>query len=89
MTEVDWSQLFACELEPGEPEQVETVKKCKCGNESCRRAKKIRCVCQCHSATHGIEQRRGMEPLDKVLGLETQELGDLVPDLELSGRFDL
>jgi hypothetical protein len=69
MTEVDWSRLFACELDLGEPE-VETVKKCKCGNVSCNRAKKIRCVCQCHAVHHGEEQRKGMPELDKLLGLD-------------------
>jgi hypothetical protein len=44
--------------------------RCTCGNNSCRNAKKIKCTCACHSANHGAENRVGMEPLDKTLGLD-------------------
>jgi len=68
MPEVSWEKLFAYDLASPKVESAAT--KCKCGNVSCKRAKKIRCVCQCHAEFHGIENRRGMEPLDKALGLE-------------------
>jgi hypothetical protein len=88
-TEKNWTEMFAYELNV--PKVVTSAaKKCRCGNESCKRAKKIRCVCSCHALHHGEEQRRGMEPLDKVLGLKAEQatIGDLALDLELSGRFD-
>jgi len=70
MKEVPWTKLFAYDG-PAEVE-VQKAKKCRCGNESCKRAKHIRCVCGCHAENHGMEQRRGMEPLDRILGLETE-----------------
>jgi hypothetical protein len=80
MLEVAWTELFAHDL--GGPQEVETVKKCKCGNGNCKRAKHIKCVCGCHAENHGIEQRRGMEPLDKALGFER-------PKVELIPWFDV
>jgi len=90
MPEVSWEKVFAYDL--AKPKEEPNGKKCKCGNVSCKRAKRIRCVCACHAEHHGEEQRRGMEPLDKILGLDmsepylTRPLGDLALDRELSGR---
>jgi len=94
MTEVVWTKLFACELALPKVE-TSAAKKCRCGNARCKRAKKIRCVCQCHAVHHGEEQRRGMAPLDEALGLDTPQvyltrpLGDAALDRELSGRAEL
>ena len=54
--------------------------RCTCGGKNCRTAKHIKCVCRCHSQFHGIEQRRDMQPLDGVLGLERPGLLDLAFD---------
>ena len=80
MSEVAWTKLFAYDLTT--PQEVETVKKCKCGNGNCKRAKRIRCVCQCHAENHGIEQRRGMESLDKALGIERPKV-ELIPWIDV------
>jgi hypothetical protein len=88
-TEKKWENIFA--LAPLTSPKVRS-KKCTCGNDSCKHAKKIRCTCQCHSVNHGAANRVGMEPLDKVLGLEKEApvpLGDLALNLELSGRAEL
>jgi hypothetical protein len=89
--EVAWERIFACELDYPKLETSAT-KKCRCGNDSCKHARKIKCVCRCHSLNHGIEQRRGMEPLEKALGIEKgspEPLGDHALNLELAGRFPL
>ena len=69
-TEKNWKKIFAYDL----PAPTETPKphKCTCGAKNCRTAKHIKCTCRCHAEFHGIEQRRGMQPLDKALGLETE-----------------
>jgi len=93
--EVSWERLFACEIAKPKIEW-NFAKKCTCGNRNCKRAKHIRCVCGCHGIAHGIEQRKGMSPLDEPLGLDgltvTKEapapLGDLALDLEFSGRLE-
>jgi len=65
--ELEWRRLFANAL----PERKKTVKaKCTCGNGNCKHAKRIRCVCGCGGIAHGIENRKGMSPLDKTLGLD-------------------
>jgi len=94
--ELEWNRMFACDLP--EPVKARTTK-CTCGNDSCKNAKKIKCTCRCHSEFHGVANRKGMEPLDKALGLDgltvtaTKEtpkpLGDLALSLELSGRAEL
>jgi len=67
MSEVAWTKMFAFAL----PNPVKAKStRCVCGGKNCQTAKRIKCVCRCHSQFHGIEQRRGMEPLDKALGLE-------------------
>jgi len=81
--------MFA--LASPEPVKARTTK-CACGGRNCQSAKKIRCVCRCHSTNHGSENRRGMDPLEKALGLEetgARRLGDLGLNLELSGRLEL
>jgi hypothetical protein len=65
----DWRELFTVE----ETEfDIKIEKKCTCGNGNCRTAKRIRCVCGCHGAAHGIETRKGMSPLETFN--EPQEL---------------
>jgi hypothetical protein len=89
--EVSWGEIFAYDLPTP---KVESKRKCACGGKNCQTAKRIKCVCRCHSEFHGAANRRGMEPLDKALGLEkdtqrvTLPLGDLALDLELSGRLE-
>jgi len=70
-TEKNWENIFA--LAPATV-NLPTARKCRCGNENCKRAKKIRCVCACHAENHGIEQRRGMPELDKLLGLDRPDI---------------
>jgi len=51
--------------------------KCTCGNDSCKKAKKIRCVCQgCHGASHGSANREHMPNLDMCRDLS----GILAPE---------
>jgi hypothetical protein len=90
--ELDWNRMFALAL----PNQVKAKStKCACGGKNCQTAKKIKCVCRCHSEFHGAANRKGMEPLDKTLGLERDTrhvslpLGDLALNLELSGRLEV
>ena len=94
--EVSWERLFAFAL----PEPVKAKStRCTCGGKNCQTAKKIRCVCRCHSTNHGSENRKGMEPLEKALGLDgltvtvtqtgTDPLGDLALNRELSGLAEL
>jgi len=64
--EVSWESIFA---QPKAKIEMHFAKKCTCGNGTCKRAKHIRCVCGCHGIAHGIEQRKGMSPLDEALGL--------------------
>ena len=52
-------------------------RKCTCGNDSCKSAKKIRCTCSCHSANHGAANREGMSPLDETLGFTKEATGPL------------
>jgi hypothetical protein len=69
-TEKNWKDIFAYDLpNPAKPKPT----KCTCGGKNCQTAKHIKCVCRCHSEFHGIANRAGMEPLDKVLGLETEQ----------------
>jgi len=84
--EVLWDKLFAYDVARPKREK----RKCACGHLSCRTAKKIKCVCSCHAQFHGVENRRGMQPLDKTLGIEREapRLHDLALDLELSGRTE-
>ena len=76
VTEVDWSRLFAYDL--AKP-KVETTKQCRCGNKNCQTAKRIRCTCGCHSVNHGIANREGMQPLDKVLFEKEAVAPKLIP----------
>ena len=89
MSEVAWTKMFAFAL----PNPVKAKStRCVCGGKNCQTAKKIKCVCRCHSEFHGAANRKGMEPLDKALGLEKEApvpLGDLGLNLELSGRLDM
>jgi hypothetical protein len=96
MSEVAWTKMFAFAL----PNPVKAKStKCVCGGKNCQTAKKIKCVCRCHSEFHGAANRKGMEPLDKPLGLDgltvtvTKEapkpLGDLALSRELSGRAEV
>ncbi len=92
---VEWTRIFAYALP--NPVKVQSTK-CVCGGKNCQTAKKIKCVCRCHSEFHGAANRRGMEPLEKALGLDgltmtvTKEapapLGDLALNLEFSGRLE-
>jgi hypothetical protein len=86
--EVEWNRMFAYAL----PNPVKAKStKCTCGGKNCQTAKKIKCTCRCHSQFHGVANRRGMEPLDKALGLDrtgTEPLRDLALNLELSGSPD-
>jgi len=68
----NWERIFS--VDTSTTELPDIVKKCSCGSATCKRAKKIKCVCRCHSEFHGIEQRRGMQPLDKALGLDRPEI---------------
>jgi hypothetical protein len=57
--------------------------------DACREAREIKCVCACGGKNHGVANRKGMEPLDKALGLEKPDLpGDLALGLEFSGRLE-
>ena len=85
--ELEWNRLFAFALP--NPVKVRTTK-CVCGGKNCQTAKRIKCVCRCHSEFHGAANRQGMSPLDKTLGLVKEapaSLGDLDLNLELSGRL--
>jgi hypothetical protein len=91
--EVSWGEIFAYDLPTP---KVETKRKCACGGRNCQTAKRIKCVCRCHSEFHGAANRRGMEPLEKALGLEkevpqrsTLPLGDLALSRELSGLAEV
>jgi len=77
MSEVAWTKLFAYDLPT--PKKI-TKTKCACGGKNCQTAKKIKCVCRCHSEFHGAANRKGMEPLDKTLGFkrEAPRLHDLL-----------
>jgi hypothetical protein len=78
--EVPWTKMFAFDL----PAKKKTsAGKCACGGKNCQTAKKIKCVCRCHSQFHGAANRVGMEPLDKALGFETEAPPALVPWLEV------
>jgi hypothetical protein len=73
------------------PVKVQATK-CACGGKNCQTAKRIKCVCRCHSEFHGAANRKGMDPLDKALGLEKEapkSVADLALDLELSGRLEV
>lgn len=88
-TEKKWENIFA--FAPAEPVKVKS-NRCSCGGSNCKTAKGFVCRCSCKHLNHGQEQRRGMEALDKALGLEKESpvsLGDLGLNLELSGRAEL
>jgi hypothetical protein len=88
MNEVAWTKMFAFAL----PNPVKAKStRCVCGGKNCQTAKKIKCVCRCHSEFHGAANRKGMEPLDKTLGFEREapRLHDLALDRELSGRAEV
>jgi len=77
--EVSWGEIFAYAL----PTPVKSKPtKCTCGNSNCKHAKRVRCVCGCGGISHGQENRKGMSPLDKVLGLETDP-PRLIPWIEI------
>jgi len=87
--EANWTEI----LRPA-PFTIRPTKthKCNCGNANCKHAKKIRCECGCGGSGHGQENRVGMEPLDKTLGLEIEApapLGDLGLSRELSGLAEV
>jgi len=71
--------------------------RCTCGGNNCQTAKKIKCVCRCHSENHGAANREGMPKLDQLLELDdltvTKEapapLGDLALSRELSGLAEV
>ena len=84
---VEWNRIFAYDVALP---KVESKRKCACGGRNCQTAKRIKCVCRCHSEFHGAANRRGMSPLDEPLGLVKEApapLGDLGLTLELSGRL--
>ena len=66
--QVGW-EMFQVD-EPNDKTDNAGKERCTCGGKNCRTAKHVKCVCRCHSQFHGIEQRRGMQPLDKALGLQ-------------------
>jgi len=84
MNEVSWTKLFALDLPAVRPAKI--PQEC-C--DACKEAREIKCVCACGGKNHGVANRKGMEPLDKALGLERgeQPLGDLALDLEFSGNL--
>jgi len=85
--ESEWTRLFAYDLPARQPAKVE--REC-C--DACREAREIKCVCACGGKNHGVANRKGMEPLDKALGLKVDTLStsrDLALDLELSGRLEV
>jgi len=75
--ERDWTRIFAYDVALP---KIESKRKCACGGKNCQTAKKIKCVCRCHSEFHGAANRKGMEPLDKTLGLEEPPM---IPWLEV------
>jgi hypothetical protein len=88
--EVSWTKLFA--LDAPAKDEGPKAKKCTCGNGSCKTAKGFVCRCSCKHLNHGIEQRKGMSPLDEPLGLVKEApvpLGDLGLNRELSGLAEL
>jgi hypothetical protein len=82
-----WTEIFAYAL----PERAHTKNPHECCS-ACREAKELVCVCRCGGKNHAAALRKGMEPLDKVLGLEKEApapLGDLALSRELSGLAEL
>jgi hypothetical protein len=65
--ELEWSRLFA--FASPNPVKARTTK-CTCGGKNCQTAKKIKCVCRCHSEFHGAANRKGMPKLDDLLELD-------------------
>jgi len=94
--ELEWNRMFAFALP--NPVKARTTK-CVCGGKNCQTAKRIRCVCRCHSEFHGAANREGMPKLDKLLELDgltvtarqtgIAPLGDLALSRELSGLAEL
>ena len=89
---VEWNRMFA--FASREPVKTRTTK-CVCGGKNCQTAKRIKCVCRCHSENHGSANREHMPKLDKLLqlvGLEIEApapLGDLALSRELSSLAEL
>ena len=82
--ELEWNRLFAYDLPAVRPTKIPH----ECC-DACKEAREIKCVCTCGGKNHGATNRKGMEPLDKTLGLEKPDLpGDLALGLEFSGRLE-
>jgi len=82
--ELEWNRLFAFALP--NPAKARTTK-CVCGGKNCQSAKKIKCVCRCHSENHGSANREHMPKLDKLLHLDGLEIEAPAP-LGLEWPFD-
>jgi len=86
--EFDWRNVFAVDAANVDGSLPKPPGEC---NTNCTHAREIKCVCSCGGKNHGAANRKGMEPLDKALGLDRETptpLADLALDLELSGRLE-
>ena len=72
--EIAWERMFA--FAPAEPVKAKS-NRCSCGGSNCKTAKGFVCRCSCKHLNHGQEQRRGMEALDKALGLDKTDMETL------------
>jgi hypothetical protein len=54
--------------------------------EACVMAREIKCTCACGGKNHGSALKKDVKRLDEFNG-PNETIGDLAPDLELSGRF--